>query len=89
MAKFREVAIIETESRSELLRALAAHTATLPGQFYLQVRVGGEAANRTHRQLRAELGDDDAAIVSIPTLGRPAYWAALSGTRAAIVEALS
>lgn len=80
----REITVLSGETATQMLHALARHCNAQPGEFVIRVRAGGRAGNATFDALRAELGDEDAAIVSIPTLAAT-HWAAISGTRCAVV----
>ena len=46
--------------------------------YETRVRRGGRAGSSTFERLRAELGDDEAAIVSIPSIAGAVTWAAIS-----------
>lgn len=75
----REIIYIEEESTEMMAYGLSRLTGTAPGQY--EVRLPSEAVcdNSLFAALRLAVGDEEAVIVSIPTIAYPRYCAAISG----------
>lgn len=82
-----DITVLEGATPGAMLVQLAQHTGSYAGQYVRYVPRGAATRNPTFARLRAAVDDGAATIIAIPTLGRPTHWAALSGSRAAVIAA--
>lgn len=82
-----DIIILSGATPEAMLAALATFTASRPGQVIPAVRRGEPTRHLRFLRLRDALGDPQAPIAAVPTLQRPAYWVAFSGSRCAVLPA--